>query len=80
MAEAGVAGYEADVWFGVVGPRGLPPEVASRLSQEITRIAQDKAMRDKLGAADFDAGAVLGADPARYGQVGEAGAGIGGQY
>ncbi|SOZ08643.1 Bug family tripartite tricarboxylate transporter substrate binding protein [Cupriavidus taiwanensis] len=48
MAEAGIAGYEADVWFGVVGPRGLPPEVSSRLSQEITRIAQDKAMRDKL--------------------------------
>ncbi|SPA32666.1 conserved hypothetical protein, UPF0065 [Cupriavidus taiwanensis] len=48
MAEAGIAGYEADVWFGVVGPRGLPPEVSTRLSQEITRIAQDKAMRDKL--------------------------------
>jgi tripartite-type tricarboxylate transporter receptor subunit TctC len=48
MAEAGISGYEADVWFGVVAPRGLPPAVASRLSQEITRIAQDKAMRDKL--------------------------------
>ncbi|MFJ4291061.1 hypothetical protein ACIP1U_14910 [Cupriavidus sp. NPDC089707] len=41
-------GYEVDVWFGVVGPRNLPPEVATRLSQEITRIAQDKSMRDKL--------------------------------
>ncbi|BDB28322.1 MFS transporter [Cupriavidus sp. TA19] len=48
MAEAGVTGYEADVWFGVVGPRNLPPEVVTRLSQEITRIAQDKSMRDKL--------------------------------
>lgn len=48
MAEAGVAGYVADVWFGVIGPKGMPPEVVNRLSSEITRIAQDPAMRDKL--------------------------------
>lgn len=51
MAEAGITGYEADVWFGVVGPRNLPPAVATRLSQEIARIAQDKDMRAKLAQA-----------------------------
>ncbi|MGO4328733.1 Bug family tripartite tricarboxylate transporter substrate binding protein [Cupriavidus sp. 2TAF22] len=48
MAEAGIAGYEADVWFGVVGPKGLPASVVAKLSAEISRIAQDKPMRDKL--------------------------------
>ncbi|MCP3023642.1 Bug family tripartite tricarboxylate transporter substrate binding protein [Cupriavidus basilensis] len=48
MAEAGVPGYVADVWFGVVGPSGLPKDVLAKLSSEITRIAQDKSMQDKL--------------------------------
>lgn len=48
MAEAGITGYEADVWFGVVGPKGMPADIVGKLSGEITRIAQDKAMRDKL--------------------------------
>ncbi|MGO4305469.1 Bug family tripartite tricarboxylate transporter substrate binding protein [Cupriavidus sp. RAF12] len=48
MAEAGISGYEAAVWFGVVGPKGMPADVVAKLSAEITRIAQDSNMRDKL--------------------------------
>jgi tripartite-type tricarboxylate transporter receptor subunit TctC len=33
--EAGVPGYEAIGWFGVVGPAGLPVPVVQRLNQEI---------------------------------------------
>lgn len=58
MAEAGVTRYVADVWFGVVGPKNLPPEILNKLSGEITRIAQDPVMRDKLlkqGAAPMTA-------------------------
>lgn len=51
MAEAGITGYVADVWFGVVAPGNLPRDVLARLSAEITRIAQDKAMQDKLAQA-----------------------------
>ncbi len=63
LAEAGIAGYEADVWFGVVGPKGMPADIVSKLSAEITRIAQDKAMKDKL----LQAGASpLTATPAQF--------------
>jgi tripartite-type tricarboxylate transporter receptor subunit TctC len=33
--EAGIPGYEAIGWFGVVGPAGLPAPVVQRLNQEI---------------------------------------------
>jgi tripartite-type tricarboxylate transporter receptor subunit TctC len=33
--EAGVPGYEAVGWFGVVGPAGLPAPIVQRLNQEI---------------------------------------------
>jgi len=48
MGEAGVPGYAADVWFGVVGPNNLPKDVLAKLSGEIGRIAQDKSTQEKL--------------------------------
>jgi tripartite-type tricarboxylate transporter receptor subunit TctC len=48
MAEAGVPGYVVDVWFGVVAPKGLPANVLTRLSGEITAFARDKEIQRKL--------------------------------
>jgi tripartite-type tricarboxylate transporter receptor subunit TctC len=48
MAEAGVPGYVVDVWFGVVAPKGLPANVLTRLSAEITAFARDKEVQRKL--------------------------------
>lgn len=45
IAEAGVAGYESDVWFGLIGPRGLPAHVTSALYTDVTRMA---------GSAEFN--------------------------
>ncbi|GAA6120403.1 tripartite tricarboxylate transporter substrate binding protein [Acidovorax sp. FG27] len=50
MAEAGVPGYVAEVWFGVIAPKGLPPAILDRLSREITEISSEKAALDKLAA------------------------------
>lgn len=33
IAEAGLPGYELVAWFGVVGPKGLPPAILERLNQ-----------------------------------------------
>lgn len=48
MAEAGVPGYVAEVWFGVVAPKNLPKDILAKLSQEITQISQEKATVEKL--------------------------------
>lgn len=48
MVEAGVPGYSAEVWFGVVGPNNLPKDILERLSKEIGQIAKEKATDEKL--------------------------------
>jgi len=35
IAESGAPGYEIGIWWGVVGPAGLPAPIVSRLSSEI---------------------------------------------
>ena len=48
VAEAGVPGYEASSWFGVVVPAGTPKEIITKTRQTIaTAIAKPEA-RDKL--------------------------------
>jgi tripartite-type tricarboxylate transporter receptor subunit TctC len=38
LSEAGVPGYEATIWLGVVAPKGTPPAIVNRLNAEITKI------------------------------------------
>ena len=38
MAEAGVPGYEAVIWLGLMAPKGTPPAIVSRLNAEVTKI------------------------------------------
>src|SRR4051812_26935865 len=49
MDEAGVPGYEATAWFGVVGPAGMPKPVVDRLNAEFV-----KALRDPQNAAKLE--------------------------
>ena len=37
IAESGFAGFEASVWYGVVGPAGLPPAVVARVHAEVQK-------------------------------------------
>lgn len=39
IAEAGVPGYEATIWLGVMAPKGTPAPIVARLSAEIATIA-----------------------------------------
>ena len=50
IAEAGVPGYEAELWFGVIAPAGTPDAIVDRLNREITRFIKSDAMKAKLAA------------------------------
>src|SRR5438105_2519262 len=39
--EAGVPGYEQDLWFGLLAPAGVPRPIMARLNSEIGRILAD---------------------------------------
>jgi tripartite-type tricarboxylate transporter receptor subunit TctC len=48
VAEAGVAGYEASAWYGVVGPAKMPADIVARLSGDIAAIARAPEVRQRL--------------------------------
>ena len=50
VAEAGVPGYEASQWYGVLAPAQTPKEIITRLHAEIVRILQAPDMRERLAA------------------------------
>ena len=39
--EAGVPGYQQELWFGLLGPAGMPRPILARLNSEIGRILAD---------------------------------------
>jgi tripartite-type tricarboxylate transporter receptor subunit TctC len=53
VSEAGVPGYEAVIWLGVMAPKGTPPAVVAKLNAEIAKIVNRPDVRaewDKQGA------------------------------
>jgi tripartite-type tricarboxylate transporter receptor subunit TctC len=53
VTEAGVPGYEAVIWLGLMAPKGTPAPIVSRLNAEVTRITarpEIKAEWAKQGA------------------------------
>jgi tripartite-type tricarboxylate transporter receptor subunit TctC len=44
MAESGFPGFDATIWFGIVGPAGLPKNVMDTLVPAISKIMKDPAV------------------------------------
>jgi tripartite-type tricarboxylate transporter receptor subunit TctC len=51
VAEAGAPGYEVDLWLGIYGPAGMPPDVLATLNSAINKALQDNDL--KAGFAKF---------------------------
>jgi len=45
VAEAGLPGYEASVYIGLLGPAGMPREIVNKLAGEVARIARNAETR-----------------------------------
>jgi tripartite-type tricarboxylate transporter receptor subunit TctC len=45
VSEAGVPGYDAVIWLGIMAPAGTPRAIVERLNQEITRSANAPEMK-----------------------------------
>jgi tripartite-type tricarboxylate transporter receptor subunit TctC len=55
LAEAGVTGYEATSWQGLVVPAGTPTAVTARLHKEVDAVLRSSAMRERLAAQGSEA-------------------------
>jgi tripartite-type tricarboxylate transporter receptor subunit TctC len=49
VAEAGVPGYDAPTWSGVIGPAGIPRDVVMRLNTAINRAIKTPAFIERFG-------------------------------
>ena len=66
MVEAGVAGYEATAWFGMVAPVAVPRDIIVKLNQEVGRILK---MPDVLARISQQGSAeIVGGTPEQFGE------------
>ena len=63
MAEAGVPGYEIDVWYGLFAPRGTPGPVIAKIAADAIRIMQAPDMRERWNAVGVEP---AGTTPAEF--------------
>ena len=58
MDQEGVRGYEAVLWFALVGPPKMPPSIAARLNRTVIEILDTPEMKETLSQQGFvtDAG------------------------
>jgi tripartite-type tricarboxylate transporter receptor subunit TctC len=45
---AGLKGFNATSWFGLLAPAGTPPDIVSRIQQEVARSLNTPAIKEKL--------------------------------
>jgi tripartite-type tricarboxylate transporter receptor subunit TctC len=48
IAEAGLPGYEAVLWHGLIGPKGIPKAIVERMNTEIAAALKNKEAVEKL--------------------------------
>jgi len=55
MIEAGVPGYEVNVWYGLFAPRGTPKVVVAQIAADVTRQLKSPDFQERLTALGVDA-------------------------
>jgi len=66
IAEAGVPGYEAVNWWGIIAPAGSPAAVVNRLHKELGSIAQTADMQRRFEAEAVEAVQMSAPEFAQY--------------
>jgi tripartite-type tricarboxylate transporter receptor subunit TctC len=77
VAEAGVLGYSAPTWAGVIAPAGVPRPIVDRLDTAINRAFHSATMRqfyttvgdEPAGGTPEEFAALIAADSAKWGEV-----------
>ena len=80
MEESGVSGYNeagSDLWFGIVGPAGIPRPVVMKLNEKLIEALRAPDMRERIRIQAFDLWTstpeeftkVVRADRAKWGKI-----------
>jgi tripartite-type tricarboxylate transporter receptor subunit TctC len=77
IAESGFPGFDASSWFGLVGPGGLPREIALRIQGDVAQALKEPALREKfiqqgadpVGNTPEQFGAYMRAETAKWAKI-----------
>ena len=77
ISEAGVAGYDGSIWWGILGPARMAPALVARLNADIGFVLRDPETAKRLAAeaaepviASPDAfGKIIATDIAKWGRI-----------
>ena len=50
LEEAGLKGFDAQQWYGIVGPAGMPMPLVRQLNEALAKVLQQPDFKDKLSA------------------------------
>ena len=56
VAESGVPGYEATIWFGLLAPAGTPPAIVDRLAKEVGAVLAQPKLRQQFSTIQLTPG------------------------
>jgi tripartite-type tricarboxylate transporter receptor subunit TctC len=77
VAESGVPGYDAGVWYALLAPAGTPAAIVDRLNREIkavlerpdySKLLQDSAI-DPVGSTPAELGAYIRSEMSKWAKV-----------
>jgi tripartite-type tricarboxylate transporter receptor subunit TctC len=57
VAESGLPGFVSTTWFGIYGPKGLPPDITTKLNAEFNKAMQSAEVRERLARLGADVAA-----------------------
>jgi len=77
IAEAGVAGYDVTIWWGILGPARMPPALVTRLNADIGFVLRDPESAKRLAAEAAEPviaspeafGKIIATDIAKWGRI-----------
>lgn len=77
IAESGLPGYDTGVWWGILGPAGLPPAIKAKLAQDCADVVKLPAVRERLlalgatpiGSSPEEFAALIRSDYEKWGPI-----------
>ena len=64
FVEAGVPGYEAYVWMGLLAPKGTPAAIVEQIQRDLVAVLDSQEVRGHMASAGME---VVGSKPAEFG-------------
>jgi tripartite-type tricarboxylate transporter receptor subunit TctC len=66
VAESGLDEFEFESWYGLWGPKNMPPELISRIQEQAAKVLAEPEVKQRLGALGFEAKSSTPAEFAKF--------------